>query len=184
MNRIAIIMGSTRPTRNCDVISRWVYEIASKRNDAQFELVDIADYNLPLLDEPWPAVMQRYTRPHTKKWSEKISTFDGFVFVVPEYNHSIPAALKNAIDFLAVEWKDKAAAYVGYSGDGAVRAIEHMRQIMGQFQVASIRTQVAISLYTDFENQTFKPAARHEETLGSMLNSLLGWASALKPLRK
>ncbi|WAW10330.1 NAD(P)H-dependent oxidoreductase [Oxalobacter vibrioformis] len=184
MIRIAIIMGSTRPGRNGEAVAKWAYEIASRRTDAQFELIDLLDYNLPLLDEPHPAQMQQYTREHTKIWSEKINPFDGFVFVTPEYNHSTSAALKNAIDFLAMEWKNKVAAYVGYGANGAIRAVEHLRQIMAQFQTASIRNQLTLSLFTDFENNAFKPAPRHEKTLGSMLDQLVDWARTLKTLRK
>ncbi len=184
MIRIAIIIGSTRPARNGGAVGAWAYDIASRRTDAQFELIDLLDYNLPLLDEPYPAQMQQYTQEHTKRWSEKIASFDGFVFVTPEYNHSVSPALKNAIDFLAVEWKNKAASYVGYGANGAIRAVEHLRQIMAQFQTASIREQVTLSLFADFENNTFKPASRHEKTLGLMLDQLIGWAKNLKMLRK
>lgn len=184
MIRIAIIMGSTRPGRNGEAIGHWTYDLASKRTDAQFELIDLLDYNLPLLDEPYPAQMQQYTKEHTKIWSEKINSFDGFVFVTPEYNHSLSAALKNAIDFLAMEWKNKVAAYVGYGANGAIRSVEHLRQIMGQFQTASIRNQITFSIFTDFENNVFKPAANHEKTLNSILNQLVIWAGTLRTLRK
>ena len=184
MIKIAIIMGSTRPKRRGEAVTRWTYEIASKRSDAQFELIDLLDYNLPLLDEPYPAQMQRYTKEHTKIWSEKIRSFDGYILVTPEYNHSTSAALKNAIDFLAIEWKNKVVAYVGYGANGAIRAVEHLRQIMAQFQTACIRDQISLSLYTDFENDVFKPAPNHEKTLVSMLNELVSWAGTIKPLRQ
>jgi NAD(P)H-dependent FMN reductase len=104
MLKVAIIIGSTRPGRKAEVVARWVYDIASKRNDAAFEIVDIKDFNLPLLDEPVPAAMGQYSQPHTKAWAAKIEQFDAFVFVTPEYNHGPSAALKNAIDFLHREW--------------------------------------------------------------------------------
>jgi NAD(P)H-dependent FMN reductase len=100
MLKIAIIIGSTRPGRNGEAVAKWVYEVAQRRNDAEFELVDIKDFNLPLLDEPVPPIMGRYSQPHTKTWAAKIDSFDGYVFVTPEYNHGIPGALKNAVDFL------------------------------------------------------------------------------------
>ena len=100
MIRIAIIIGSTRPGRNGEAVAKWVYEVAQKRSDAEFELVDIKDFNLPLLDEPAPPIMGQYSKPHTKTWAAKISSFDAYVFVTPEYNHGISGALKNAIDFL------------------------------------------------------------------------------------
>src|SRR5258706_9368882 len=92
MLRIAIIIGSTRPGRKGEAVAKWAYEIAQKRRDAEFELVDIEDFNLPLLDEPMPTSMGQYTHDHTKRWSEKIAFFDGDVFVTPEYNHATSRA--------------------------------------------------------------------------------------------
>src|SRR5215470_15264941 len=100
MIKVAVILGSTRPNRNGEAIARWVYEIAAKRHDAEFEFVDIKDFNLPLLDEPLPPSLGQYSRPHTLAWAEKIASFDAFIFVTPEYNHGICGALKNAIDYL------------------------------------------------------------------------------------
>jgi NAD(P)H-dependent FMN reductase len=100
MLRIAIIIGSTRPGRKGEAVAKWVFEIAQKRSDAEFELVDIKDFNLPLLDEPMSPLMGQYTHQHTKTWSAKIASFDAYVFVTPEYNHATSGALKNAIDFL------------------------------------------------------------------------------------
>src|SRR5262249_31056021 len=104
MLRIGIITGSTRPNRKAPDVARWVLDIAIKRNDAEYRLVDIQDFELPLLDEPLPPSMGKYQNPHTKRWAAAIASLDGFVFVTPEYNHGIPAALKNAIDFLFAEW--------------------------------------------------------------------------------
>ena len=91
MARIGIIIGSTRPGRKAEVVARWLLEVARKRGDAEYELVDIAEYNLPHLDEPLPPSMGQYSKPHTKAWATKIDSLDGFVFVTPEYNHSTPA---------------------------------------------------------------------------------------------
>src|SRR5512134_1346895 len=155
--KIAVITGSTRPGRNNEAVARWVYELARKRSDAEFELVDIKDYHLPLLDEPAPASLGQYSRPHTKAWAAKIASFDAYVFVTPEYNHGIPGALKNAIDYLFREWNNKAAGFVGYGGAGGIRAVEQLRLVMAELLVADVRTQVALSLRTDFENYaTFK----------------------------
>ena len=100
MTRIGIILGSTRPNRNGEQVAKWVYDIASRRSDAEFELVDLRDYPLPHLDEPLPPSMGQYQNEHTRQWAEKIASFGGFVFVTPEYNHSTSGVLKNAIDFL------------------------------------------------------------------------------------
>ena len=94
--------------------------------------------------------MNQYSKPHTKAWAAKIATFDAFVFVTPEYNHSTSGALKNAIDFLYREWNDKAAGFVGYGGAGGTRAVEHLRLIMGEIKVADVRAQVALSMHDRF----------------------------------
>jgi len=185
MIKIAVIIGSTKPGRNGEAVASWVYEIAQKRNNAEYELVDIKDYNLPLLDEPVPASMQQYIQPHTKTWSEKIKSFDAYIFVTPEYNHSTSGALKNAIDYLSAEWNNKAAGFVSYGSAGGVRAVENLRLIMGELQVADVRAQVAFSLFTDFENYSvFKPAPQKEAEVNTMLDQLIAWGSALKTLRK
>jgi NAD(P)H-dependent FMN reductase len=184
MLKIGIIIGSTRPGRNASAVADWVNDIAQTREDVVFELVDIADYDLPLLDEPYPPSMAQYTKDHTKKWAEKINTFDGFVFVTPEYNHSVSAALKNAIDFIYAEWNNKAAGFVSYGSASGTRAVEHLRQIMAELQVADVRTQVMLSLFTDFENfSDFKPDTRHEESVNIMLDQVIAWSGALKTLR-
>jgi NAD(P)H-dependent FMN reductase len=184
MTKVAIILGSTRPGRNGEAVARWVYDVASKRDDAEFELVDIATYNLPHLDEAAPPSLGQYAYQHTKNWAAKIATFDAFVFVTPEYNHSTSGALKNAIDFLYQEWNNKAAGFVSYGSVGGTRAVEHLRLVMGELQVADVRAQVALSLYTDFEGFTkFSPAAHHEDSLGTVLDQVVAWGGALKTLR-
>ncbi len=184
MIKIAIIIGSTRPGRKAEAVAKWAYEIAKKRSDAQFELVDIKDYNLPLLDEPVPPSLGQYSQQHTKAWAAKIASFDAFVFVTPEYNHGIPGALKNAIDYLYAEWNNKAAGFVSYGSALGARAVESLRLVMGEVQVADVRAQVMLSLFTDFENfTTFKPAPMHEKNVDTMLNQVIAWGGALKTLR-
>lgn len=184
MIRIGIIIGSTRPGRKADAVARWVHGIAAKRGDAEFEIVDIQDFNLPLLDEPVPPSLGQYSKPHTKAWAAKIATFDAYVFVTPEYNHGTSGALKNAIDFLYAEWNNKAAGFVSYGSASGVRAVEQLRLVMGELQVADVRAQVMLSLYTDFENfTTFKPAEFHEKSVNAMLDQLVSWGRALKTVR-
>jgi NAD(P)H-dependent FMN reductase len=184
MIKVAIILGSTRPSRNGEAVAKWVHRIAARRSDAQFQLLDLRDYSLPLLDEPIPPSQGRYSKPHTKAWASTIEMFDAFVFVTAEYNHGTPAALKNAIDFLYREWTNKAAGFVGYGSAGGVRSVEQLRQVMAEVQVATVRAQVQLSLFTDFENMSlFKPAAVHEQTLNTMLDQLVAWGEALKALR-
>src|SRR5258706_7407520 len=114
MIRIAIIIGSTRPGRKGEAVAKWAYEIAQRRRDAEFELVDIKDYNLPLLDEPMPPIMGQYSQLHTKRWAAKIGSFDAFVFVTTGYNHATSGALKNAIDFLYAELVNKGAGVISH----------------------------------------------------------------------
>lgn len=184
MTKIAIIVGSTRPGRKGKVIADWVLDIAKQRGDADYELVDIADFDLPHLDEVMPPAMGQYSQPHTLAWADKIRSFDGFVFVTPEYNHSTSGALKNAIDFLYAEWNNKAAGFVGYGSLGGARAVEHLRLIAGELQIADVRQQVSLSLFTDFENFTdFKPAALHTDAVNGMLDQLVSWSTALATVR-
>lgn len=185
MLKIAIILGSTRPGRNGEAVSQWVYEIAKKRNDANFELLDIKDYNLPLLDEPIPPSMGQYSKEHTKTWALKIDSFDAYVFVTAEYNHGIPGALKNAIDFLNKEWSNKVAGFVSYGGAGGVRSVEQLRLVMAELKVATVRAQVTLSLFTDFENFTkFKPAPFQEKAVNTVLDEVVAWGGALKTQNK
>jgi len=183
--KIAIIVGSTRPGRKCETIAKWAYEIARKRKDTNFVLVDLATFELPLLDEPMPAASGSYSHPHTRTWSAAIASFDGYVFVTPEYNHGTSGALKNAIDFLYNEWTDKAAGFIGYGYNMGARAIENLRLVMASLQVATVRPQVGLSLSTDFERATvFKPTEIQEKQLNSVLDHVIAWSGALKVLRK
>ncbi|MGJ9417347.1 NADPH-dependent FMN reductase [Massilia sp. CMS3.1] len=185
MVKVAVIVGSTRPGRKALDVARWVMETASQRTDASFELVDIQDFKLPLLDEPVPPSMGQYSKPHTIAWAEKIAQYDGFVFVTPEYNHGTSGALKNAIDFLYKEWNNKAAGFVGYGSAGGARAIESLRLVMGELMVADVRAQVMLSLFTDFEKMTvFKPAAHQIKSVDAMLEQVVAWSGALAPLRE
>ena len=185
MLKVGIIVGSTRPGRKAPAIAQWAHELLKSRKDAEYEIVDIADYNLPLLDEPVPPSLGQYTKAHTKVWAAKIASLDGFIFVTPEYNHGTSGALKNAIDFLFREWNNKAAAFIGYGGAGGVRAVESLRLTMGEIKVADVRAQVMLSLYTDFENfTTFQPHERHAKAVHAMADDLIAWTVALKGLRE
>jgi NAD(P)H-dependent FMN reductase len=174
MLRVAMVTGSTRPGRNNAAVARWVYDLAKQRSDAEFELVDIAHYHLPLLDEAVSPIMGQYSHAHTKAWAAKIGSFDAYVFVTPEYNHGISGALKNAIDYLYREWNNKAAGFVSYGGAGGVRAVEQLRLVMGELMVADVRAQVMLSLFTDFEHfSTFTPDPRHEAEVHTLLDQVI-----------
>jgi NAD(P)H-dependent FMN reductase len=184
MIRLAAVAGSVRPNRKSPSVTSWVLDVA-REIDAPIELVDLADVGLPLLDEPLPAALSAdYVHAHTHEWSALVSGFDGFVFVTPEYNHSIPAALKNALDFLYREWNTKAAGIVSYGGDGGLRAAEHLRLVSAGLQLATVPSQVALSLFDDFDGDgRFAPRTHHRERLLRLLDELIAWASALRDLR-
>nr|WP_292273110.1 NAD(P)H-dependent oxidoreductase [Marinobacter sp.] len=182
---MAVIIGSTRPGRVGEAVARWVYDIAKQRGDAEFELVDIADFNLPLLDEPIPPSQGQYSQPHTIAWAEKVASFDAYVFVTPEYNHGTSGALKNALDFVYGEWNNKAAGFVGYGSAGGARAVEQLRLVASELQIAHVRNQVMLSLFADFENfSVFKPHPRNEDSVNAMLDQLIAWGGALRTLRE
>ncbi len=186
MIRIAIVTGSTRPGRNNLAVAQWVSQVAKSkpRPDVEIEMVDIADYELPLLDEPMPPARGQYVHAHTKRWSEAIRGYDAYVFVTPEYNHGTSAALKNAIDYLHAEWADKAAGFVGYGAQGGLRAVEQLRLVLAELQVATVRAQVALSLFTDFEAfRTPKPAAHQADQVHALFDQVVRWAEVLKTLR-
>lgn len=186
MIKIGIITGSTRDSRVNLQVAEWVQSIADQRADAEFELVDIKDFNLPKFNEPVPAIFtQDYQAPEAKAWSDKISVLDGFIFVTPEYNKGITSGLKDAIDYLYVEWNNKAAGIVSYGSTLGVTAANNLRLILTVPKVATIGTQPALSLFTDFkEMRTFNPAPFHEETVQTMLNEVIDWSTALKTIRK
>jgi NAD(P)H-dependent FMN reductase len=184
MIKIAIIMGSVRPGRKGEVVAQWVESIAAKREDAEVELLDLRDFNLPIFDEPEHPAMQKYSYPHTKAWSAKIDSFDAYVFVTPEYNHSLPGVLKNAIDYLYREWNNKSAGFVGYGVNGGALAVEQLRLVMGEIQVADVRAQVNVTFISDFENfSAFKPRPSLEKSVNAMLDQVIAWGGALKTLR-
>lgn len=184
MLKIAIITGSTRPQRKSLIVAEWVYGIASRRGNALYEIVDIADYRLPLFDEPFPPAQGRYTQPHTIRWAAKIAEFDGFVFVSPEYNHGIPGALKNAIDFLGAEWNNKPAGFVTYGMAGGARCVEQLRTVLGCLDVADVSRTVMLSLVTDFKDfSELAPDPRRERELMGVLDQVESWGGALKGIR-
>jgi NAD(P)H-dependent FMN reductase len=186
MIKIAILTGSTRPSRFNDIPADWLYKLTSKIKGASFELIDIAQLNLPFLDEPEPAGSERYTKNHTKQWSKKISSIDGFVFVTPEYNHGISPALKNAVDYLYVEWNFKPIAFVSYGSlAGGSRAVEHWRGIAGELKMYDIREQVMFPNYWDNFNVdgSFNFTEKTVKNAEAMMKSLLYWAKIMKDAR-
>jgi NAD(P)H-dependent FMN reductase len=187
--KIAVIVGSTRPGRKGSIVGRWVHEHACRREDAgwkvDFDLVEVAAFDLPLLTEPTvPAAADReYEVPETRRWSETIDQYDGFVFVTPEYNHGVPAAMKNALDLLGPEWNDKAVGFVSYGADGGVRAVEHWRTVVANVRLTDVRPQVSLLVFEDWRDGEFAPLERREGELDTMLDQLVGMTEAVRALR-
>jgi NAD(P)H-dependent FMN reductase len=185
MLKIAIIIGTTRPNRRGEAVAKWTLELANKHGGAEFSIVDLRDYALPLLDEPAPPSMGNYVHEHTKRWSAAVDSFDGYIFVTPEYNHSISGAMKNALDFVYREWNNKVAGFVSYGTTGGVRAVEHLRAIAAEIQIADVRSHVSLSLMTDWVNfADFKPAEHHQRQFNTMLDQMLAWGPALRAVRE
>jgi NAD(P)H-dependent FMN reductase len=185
MTRIAIILGSTRPNRVGEPVANWAYDIASQRDDADYELVDLRDFALPHFDEPLSPFLGQYQHDHTLAWAEKIASFDGFIFVTAEYNSHLPGALKNAVDYLHAEWKDKAVGIISYGITGGSGAAAQLRQMCGPLGMADVPMAVRLMFVTDFENYTvFTPAADRAALLGMLFDQVVSWSSALAPLRE
>jgi NAD(P)H-dependent FMN reductase len=186
MSLIKIIVGSTRPGRFGDQPAEWINQLAKEHPDHSFDVVDLAKVNLPLLDEPQPALYGNYTRDHTKAWSKIISEADGFIFVTPEYNHAVPAALKNAIDYLAAEWRHKPAAIVSYGVEGGVRAAENLRVIAGNLSMYSLYEAVAlVNFWAQLDsNGKFTATEDQTERAHKMINAVTFWADQFKEARQ
>lgn len=185
--KIGIIMGSIREGRANEGVANWVKEIAENYTfDAEFELVDLKDYPLPLFDE---AASPAYTsdlkaREQQKPWADKMNELDGYIFVTPEYNHGISSALKNALDYVYSELNDKAAGIVSYGSAGGVRSAEQLRTFLSEFQVAHVRTQPALSLFYDWNDEGFNPSNAQKDALEQLLNQLSYWAPAMNTVRE
>ena len=185
MIRIGIILGSTRPNRNGEQVATWVYDIASRRSDAEFELIDLRDYPLPHLDEPLPPSMGQYQNEHTKQWAATIASFDGFVIVTPEYNHCTSGVLKNAIDYLYAEWNNKAVGFVSY---GARRRRPGRRAPAPdlppncRWPTCASRSRCRCSP-SSRTTPSSSPATTTPPALDTLLDQVVAWSTALAPLR-
>ena len=176
-SKIGIILGSTRSGRASEDVGNWVLSKSEEFKDAEFELIDIKDFNLPFLGTT-------EDQENVMLWNEKLNEFDGFIFVVAEYNHSITGALKNALDSAREPWANKSAGIISYGSAGGTRAAEHLKGILSELQIASVRTQVLLSLFDDFEQfSKFNPRNIHDENLKDLFDQVNVWGNALKTLR-
>jgi NAD(P)H-dependent FMN reductase len=181
--KIAVILGSTREPRNGAAVANWVIEKAAGREAADYELVDLRDYPMPFFDAPASPAYVPPTNPVVQRFAAKIATFDGYIFVTPEYNHSFSAVLKNALDSIYHEFNNKAAAFASYGSFQGARAVEQLRLVASELQLAHVRQQLGFSLFTDFENMsTFNPGPQHDANAETLFTQLEAWTGALKAI--
>ncbi|WP_209370454.1 NADPH-dependent FMN reductase [Brevibacterium renqingii] len=184
MLNIAIIPGTSRPQALNPQIVSWVNDQLAANDDVRAEVVDFGDFDLPLLDEVIPAGARMYANEHTKAWGAKLDEFDAFIFVTPEYNHSISGSLKNALDFVAAEFNHKVAGIVNYGADKGVRAAEHLRHILANYKLAVVRDQASFSIFTDVTDGTFTPTEVSAAPFAAMVDDIVSWGEALKSVRE
>jgi NAD(P)H-dependent FMN reductase len=186
--RIGVIISTTRATRFADKPTEWFLDIARQRSDVEFEIVDLRDYPMPFFEEPASPAFAPVQNEAARRWQEKIDSLDGYVFVVAEYNHSISGVLKNALDFAYREFNRKPATFIGYGGAGAARAIEHLRGILGELQVADLKYVVSIGMieYVGIarEGKSFADFPYLADSTKPMLDDLVWWANALRQARE
>src|SRR3989344_1626683 len=184
--KIHIILGSTREGRAGAKVGQWLKKLAEARSDFESEFIDLKDWPLEFLTDAIPPSMGQYTSPVTRKWADKVSEADGYIFITPEYNHGYSAVLKNALDHIDKEWNNKPAAFVSYGGPaGGARSVEQLRQVAIELQMAPIREQVAIPvIWEAFDDDgALKNAVAHEKKAAGMFDQLVWWAKALKASR-
>lgn len=172
--KIGIIIGSVREGRAASAVGPWVKQVADRHEGATFEVLELSDFDLPVLTSPTiPGMANRnYDDARVTRWSEAIDSYDGFIFVTPEYNHSIPGAFKNAFDSLAPEWMGKTVGFVSYGADSGVRAVEHWRTVVANFSMHAVRRQVSLSLFTEFGENGLQLEERREGELNTLIDQL------------
>ena len=186
--KIAIVISTTRAGRFGDKPAKWIYDIATQRDDISLELVDLRDYPMPFFDEVASNAWVPSKNEVAQRWQKKVAEFDGYVFVVAEYNRGISAVLKNAIDYAYPEWVKKTAAYIGYGSVGAARAIEQLRLVNVELQMAPMRSGVHIQ-GADFmavwqQGKDIAELTYLQQNAEDMLDQLVWWTNALKTARE
>ncbi|MCC7251215.1 NAD(P)H-dependent oxidoreductase [Hyphomicrobium sp.] len=185
---IAIVVSTTRQGRFGDTPTAWIADIASRRGDATFEVVDLRDYPMPFFEQKIPLIYAPVENDVARQWAAKMASFDGYIFVTAEYNHSITGVLKNALDHLYEEPQRKPATFVGYGGTGAARAIEHLRNILAELHVATLKHAVHIGMVEMIgmlrEGKQMTDYPHLEQSAVPMLDDLVWWTVALKQARE
>ncbi|MFE7670992.1 NADPH-dependent FMN reductase [Streptomyces albidoflavus] len=187
MPRLHVVIASTRPGRTGPAVADWFTGIAEKHGGFDVHVIDLAEVGLPLLDEPHHPAERNYTHQHTKDWSASVDAADAFVFVAPEYNYGINAALKNAIDYLYVEWQYKPVGIVSYGNTSAgLRAAQMTKQVVTTLKMVPVPESVAIHFIGTHlaEDGTFQGTEGMAEAAGGMLDEIARFAEALRPLRE
>jgi NAD(P)H-dependent FMN reductase len=182
--RIQIILGSTREGRFGDRVANWFYVLAAKREDFIAELIDLRDWTLPFFNEPKSPITGHYA-PEARAWAAKMAEGDGYVFVTPEYNFGYPAVLKNALDHLYREWNNKPVGFVSYGGGaGGSRAVQQLRQVVVELQMAPIRAGIVIPFARRlFDESGAIKDESYDARANALLDQLLWWARVLKAAR-
>ena len=184
---LQVFVVSTRQGRHGPAVAKWFLPLAERHGGFELELVDLADVNLPMLDEPHHPRLQNYQHDHTKRWSAIVGRADAFVFVTPEYNYSTPPSLLNALDYLLNEWAYKPVAFVSYGGvSGGMRSVQMTKQVVCGLRMVPIVEAVHLPMFTqsiDKHTHEFKPAEVQEKAATVMLDELKKWATVLVPLR-
>lgn len=187
MLNLQVIICSTRPGRVGPAVGAWMLEQARAHGEFAVELVDLADFGLPVFDEPRHPRFGVYEHEHTKRWSAAVTRADAFVFVTPEYNFSAPAPLLNALTYLYHEWTYKPVAFVSYGGaSGGMRGVQMTKQVVTTFKMVPVVEAVTIPLIAeriDKATGAFAPDEKHPKAAHAMLDELLKWATALRTLR-
>lgn len=187
MNNLKVITSTTREGRKGIAVANWITGLAQQSNTFQVELLDLAEINLPFMDEPNHPRMQKYLHGHTQKWSEAIQAADAFIIVLAEYNFGFPAPIKNAIDYLFNEWKYKPVAFVSYGGvSGGLRSAQMLKQVVTAMNMVPITEAVNISFFTKLidDKGVFVADEVITKSAKVMLGELEKWSELLKALRK
>jgi len=187
MNNLKIITSTVRPGRKGPLIANWITDIAKKHGSFNVELLDLFEINLPMMNEANHPSMKKYEHEHTKKWSAKIEEADAFIFVTSEYDYNYPAPLRNAIEYLALEWQYKAAGIVSYGGISAgTRAANSLKADLATMKIVPLQEGVNFPMFTQYikEDGTFVPTEISAIAADTMLKELVRWTKGLKVIKE
>ena len=186
MPRLNVLIASTRPGRVGPAVARWFHDYAVRHDSFDAHLVDLADFDLPVYDEPNHPRLKDYRHEHTKRWSASVDAADAFVIVTPEYNYNPPPSLTNALNYVYQEWNYKPVAFVSYGGiSGGMRAVQAAKLLVTTLKMVPLVEAVAVPMVTQYlgPDNTFSATEQHEQAADALLKELRRWSDALTPLR-